>query len=213
VCLPNLQQPAKSDPPGFSARHGALLCDALDAQGEPRKTLSARVIVEELAARAQAEERRLLYVALTRARKELSVSWSRARTPGGRGSRKPSRFLDGLRPSVPSDRPSSPKAGKQKGCRVCAQPLVTVADRQLGRHETCESAYDEALFERLREWRKRTADEASVPAYVVFTDKTLQAIAEVRPTTQAAMLRINGVGSTKWERYGDEVLAVVNGEI
>lgn len=155
------------------------------------------------------EERRLLYVALTRARKELSVSWSRARTPGGRGSRKPSRFLDGLRPQVQSDRPAAPKSGKQKGCRVCGKPLSTVAERQLGRHETCESSYDEALFERLRDWRKRVADEASVPAYVVFTDKTLQAIAEVRPSTQAAMLRINGVGSTKWERYGDEVLALV----
>ena len=42
------------------------------------------------------EERRLLYVGVTRAREHVHLSWSRSRTPGGRGSRKPSRFLDGL---------------------------------------------------------------------------------------------------------------------
>src|SRR3712207_8307056 len=43
---------------------------------------------------------------------------------------------------------------------------------------SCPPTYDEALFERLREWRSRTAAEAKVPAYVVFTDATLVAIAE-----------------------------------
>jgi len=51
-----------------------------------------------------------------------------------------------------------------------------------------------------------------VPAYVVFTDLTLQAIAEVRPTSTAALLRINGVGPTKLERYADDVLAVLAGQ-
>ena len=156
------------------------------------------------------EERRLLYVAMTRARRRLTVSWSRARTPGGRASRRPSRFLDGLRPQVPSDRPSATKQGKKKACRICQEPLVTVADRRIGRHETCESSYDEALYERLRDWRKRTADEASVPAFVVFSDRTLQAIAEVRPQTQSAMLGISGIGTSKWETYGEAVLDLVN---
>jgi ATP-dependent helicase/nuclease subunit A len=83
VCLPNLQQPAKNDPPGFSARHGALLCDALDEDGERERTLSVTVIVEELAQRAQAEERRLLYVALTRARERLILSASVKERPDG----------------------------------------------------------------------------------------------------------------------------------
>jgi len=76
VCLPNLQQPPKSDVPGFSPRHGALLCSALDEDGEPERTFSVRAIVEELAERARAEERRLLYVALTRARERLILSAS-----------------------------------------------------------------------------------------------------------------------------------------
>src|SRR6478609_11220671 len=85
VCLPNLQQPPKSDPPSFSARHGALLCSALDENGEPERTFSVRAIVEELAERARAEERRLLYVALTRARERLILSASvKERASGSR---------------------------------------------------------------------------------------------------------------------------------
>jgi DNA helicase-2/ATP-dependent DNA helicase PcrA len=158
------------------------------------------------------EERRLLYVGMTRARKHLSISWSRARTPGGRGSRKPSRFLEGLRPVVASDSPAPTKTGKKNLCRVCKQPLVTVAERKIGRHDGCLSSYDEELFGRLKEWRLRTATEASQPAFVVFTDLTLQAIAEVKPKDKAALMRINGIGATKWERYGEDVLAIVTSD-
>jgi DNA helicase II / ATP-dependent DNA helicase PcrA len=48
-----------------------------------------------------------------------------------------------------------------------------------------------------------------VPAYVVFTDLTLQAIAEAKPADTQALLRINGVGQAKLTKYGDEVLALV----
>jgi DNA helicase-2/ATP-dependent DNA helicase PcrA len=84
--------------------------------------------------------------------------------------------------------------------------------RKLGRCEDCPSAYDEDLFERLREWRAEQAREASVPAYVVFTDATLTALAEVRPTTEPALLGISGIGRTKLERYGADVLALCAGD-
>lgn len=74
VCLPNLQAKRKRHDAGFSARHGMLLLDALDADGEARTPLSVRSAQEELDARAEAEERRLLYVALTRARERLILS-------------------------------------------------------------------------------------------------------------------------------------------
>ena len=74
VCLPNLQSPSNDPPPGFSARHGALLCKARDAEGNEVWPLSLQSVFEEMRARAEAEERRLLYVALTRARERLILS-------------------------------------------------------------------------------------------------------------------------------------------
>jgi DNA helicase-2/ATP-dependent DNA helicase PcrA len=68
---------------------------------------------------------------------------------------------------------------------------------------------DLALFEQLREWRKQTADAASVPAFVVFTDATLTAIAADRPTTATELLQIPGIGQVKVDRYGDALLGVV----
>ena len=161
------------------------------------------------------EERRLLYVGMTRARRQLSVSWSLARSPGGRVSRKPSRFLAGLRPQVHSDRSSEDRPARARSrrgvahCRVCQAALTTTAQRKVGRCEDCPATYDEALFERLREWRVSRAAEEKVPAYVVFTDLTLQAIAEVRPSDRTALLRITGVGPAKVEKYADDVLRLL----
>jgi DNA helicase-2/ATP-dependent DNA helicase PcrA len=155
------------------------------------------------------EERRLLYVGMTRAREHLTLSWAAARAPGGRGNRRPSRFLDPLLPD--SARQTAPKARSRRVamCRECGRPLATAAEKKRGRCADCPASYDEELFERLRAWRKERADAESVPAFVVFTDATLQLIAEQRPTTEAALLRISGVGPTKVQRYGEELLAVV----
>ena len=71
--------------------------------------------------------------------------------------------------------------------------------------------YDEALFERLRAWRLARSAEDSVPAFVVFTDATLQLIAEHVPTDEKGLRAISGVGPSKIAKYGDEVLALVAG--
>jgi DNA helicase-2/ATP-dependent DNA helicase PcrA len=97
-------------------------------------------------------------------------------------------------------------------CRVCGKPLDGAAARKLGRCEACPASYDEALFERLREWRAEQAKDASVPAYVVFTDLTLIALAEARPASDVELLAISGVGRTKLERYGADVLAICAGD-
>jgi ATP-dependent DNA helicase RecQ len=74
------------------------------------------------------------------------------------------------------------------------------------------SAEGEALFQRLRELRKSIADSQGVPAYIVFSDKTLRAMADARPATEAAMLDVSGVGPMKLERYGEAfMLAVADG--
>lgn len=162
-----------------------------------------------------AEERRLLYVGVTRARRWLRVSWSLARTPGARGSRRPSRFLDGIRPAgvARSDAPDAGRGGARPArsrtlprCRVCGAPLSAAADRKIGRCADCPSSVDEALFERLRAWRLERAQEQKVPAYVVFTDATLTAIAESRPADDRALAAVPGVGRTKLDRYGADLL-------
>ncbi|MGY1662111.1 ATP-dependent helicase [Geodermatophilus sp. SYSU D00705] len=136
------------------------------------------------------EERRLLYVAVTRAREHLTLSWSLARNPGGRRSRPRSRFLTGL---VPESAPTAaPAPRRQKRAKV-----------------VLEGAAGE-LFERLRAWRSEAAASASVPAYVVFTDATLQAIAESRPTTLRELGALPGIGARKLELYGQDVLATVS---
>ncbi|MEJ5915039.1 ATP-dependent DNA helicase UvrD2 [Pseudokineococcus sp. 1T1Z-3] len=166
------------------------------------------------------EERRLLYVGVTRARERVVCSWTLSRTPGGRASRKPSRFLDGLRPSSAADAPAGGVARGERGsrrrgaslsrCRTCGEPLTTAAARKTGRCEDCPATYDEAVFEALREWRSRTAAEAKVPAYVVFTDATLVAVAETNPRELAGLAAIAGIGPAKLERYGEQVLAVLS---
>lgn len=67
----------------------------------------------------------------------------------------------------------------------------------------------QGVFQQLRTWRAATAKEQSVPAYVVFNDKTLAAIAERRPASLVELSTISGVGESKLERYGEAVLEVL----
>ena len=173
------------------------------------------------------EERRLLYVGLTRARRQLRLSWAVARTPGSRASRRPSRFLDaastvlgpGARAGEASQqravRPGrAAKAGKPTKpavCRGCGTALTTAAQRKVGRCERCPPTYDEATFEALRAWRLTVSRTQSVPAFVVFTDATLTAIAETGPGSLTELSAISGVGARKLDTYGAAVLEVLGG--
>jgi len=74
-----------------------------------------------------------------------------------------------------------------------------------------DSRIESPLDLRLKDWRLRTSKEMSVPAYVVFTDNTLIAIAETLPTDDAALVAIPGIGARKLEQYGADVLALVKG--
>ena len=68
---------------------------------------------------------------------------------------------------------------------------------------------DRELFEALRTWRAGVAREQGVPAYVVFADATLRALATHRPASPADLDGITGIGAAKRERYGEAVLAVI----
>jgi DNA helicase II / ATP-dependent DNA helicase PcrA len=158
------------------------------------------------------EERRLLYVGITRARMHLALSWSLSRNPGGRQSRKPSRFLNGLAPQTQSDSTASrPRRnrGAASRCRICNNQLTTPAAIMLRRCESCAADIDEELLLQLKDWRLRTAKDLKVPAYVVFTDNTLIAIAELLPSDDAALVAIPGIGARKLEQFGPDVLELV----
>jgi DNA helicase-2/ATP-dependent DNA helicase PcrA len=138
-----------------------------------------------------AEERRLLYVGITRARRFLVLSSA---------SRKPSRFLAALEPQRAGGRGTGAVARRGAGVHVLpGAPIATAA------------AADDSLLVALRLWRRERASEDGVPAYVVFHDTTLAEIADVRPRTLPALRRVRGMGPTKLERYGAELLAVIEG--
>ncbi|MBM2622457.1 ATP-dependent DNA helicase UvrD2 [Actinoplanes sp. LDG1-06] len=162
------------------------------------------------------EERRLLYVGVTRARQWLWLSYGQSRSTGGR-ARRPCRFLPQLERNSSTERAGdrSRKPDRRRpqvsSCRICGATLLAGADRKLGRCPTCPSDLDEELFERLQQWRAATASELKVPAYVVFTDATLVAMAERRPSSPAELLAIAGIGPRKLGQYGESVFALVAG--
>ena len=154
------------------------------------------------------EERRLFYVGITRAREHLALSWALAKTAGSRASRERTRFLDGIAPGVESAAGSG-RSRRPKRCRVCSGVLETPAEKVIGRHEDCEGNGDDEVFSALRSWRAQVAREEKVPAYVIFTDATLQAISEELPADEAELLSISGIGPNKLERYGEQILEVI----
>ena len=68
---------------------------------------------------------------------------------------------------------------------------------------------DQELWDELRECRKMLAEESNVPPYVIFHDATLKEMLDIMPTSEAEMLRINGVGESKMEKYGDDFLHIL----
>jgi DNA helicase-2/ATP-dependent DNA helicase PcrA len=90
--------------------------------------------------------------------------------------------------------------------------LTDPRERKLARCTTCPADYDEDIFEQLRAWRRDQAASEQMPAYCVFTDATLTALAEMRPSDAVALLRVPGIGKVKIDKYGSDVLALVNPE-
>ncbi|MBA3250846.1 MAG: HRDC domain-containing protein, partial [Geodermatophilaceae bacterium] len=118
------------------------------------------------------------------------------------------RFL----PGADETRPKGRAARSAPICRICGAALVLASQRAVRRCADCPSDYDEALFERLRAWRSGEAGQRKVPAYVVFSDATLTAIAESRPASVPQLLAVPGIGPGKLDQYGEAVLALVRGD-
>jgi len=93
-------------------------------------------------------------------------------------------------------RSTAPGSGKATDAASRSNPTVEV---------------DPELFERLRALRRRIADRENVPAYIVFSDAVLTALADRRPTNPEEMLATPGIGPAKLARYGAEFLELLNG--
>jgi DNA helicase-2/ATP-dependent DNA helicase PcrA len=158
------------------------------------------------------EERRLLYVAVTRAEEELHCSWARVRTFGSRSvPRQPSPWLDDIQAAraalaggaTATDLRDRVLAERRKlrstdGGRAARRSKVTVG-----------ADADPGVLTALKAWRSAAARAAGVPAYVIFHDTTLAAVAEAQPANRASLLALPGLGPVKAERYGDDLLRVV----
>ena len=140
------------------------------------------------------EERRVFHVAITRCSRRVTVV----------AGADPSPFVAELT--------TAPSAAD--GATAARAPRVRPGEKsgRAGKTRPAEGAaadVDPTLREALRVWRSERASRDRVPAYVVFHDSTLDELARQKPATLRAMSAISGIGPTKLERYGDEVLAIV----
>lgn len=142
------------------------------------------------------EERRLLYVGVTRAKTRLVISYAKSRGSGRGKNREYSRFLDGMWPEEELVR------AKPKRARPKLKDELEDAPEDVKR-----------LFEALREWRLDLSREMSKPAFTIFTDRTLIALADAQPKTLTQLRTIPGIGAVKAEKFGSEVLAIIRREV
>ena len=145
------------------------------------------------------EERRVLHVAITRARDRVVVLGDASR---------PSVFLGELT----GEAPVRPERVRRTGREAPAASTRSAREKREGGRSAPEEALEGAAADRaeaLRSWRRERSRSDAVPAYVVFSDATLHALAARAPTSTRELAAVPGIGPAKLERYGDDILALV----
>ncbi len=140
-----------------------------------------------------AEERRLLYVGITRAREDLFISYATGNR--GRANRKLSRFLEDQWPQ-PESRTTRARRRSKDAKENWAK----------------DNPSDVPLFEELRAWRLETSRRTGRPAHVILHDVTLREIAGKKPRDLSELGRVRGIGTRKLTDYGLDILTIVNGK-
>jgi ATP-dependent DNA helicase UvrD/PcrA len=159
-----------------------------------------------------AEERRLLYVALSRAERRLNLSWARKRSMGVHTyTRSPSPWLAPVEaaiaalPAVDAGDGAGVDGGRAR-LDAAREHLARAQQRSRGKPPDAPTS---ELLDALLEWRRNMARASGVPAYVIFRNTTLEAVAAHRPRSQADLLAIPGIGPVKLARHGQALLDLV----
>ncbi len=155
-------------------------------------------VVPHRLAENEEEERRVLHVAITRCRHRVVVLGDASR---------PSPFLAELDGSAPHPPPRAP-ANRPAPSRRSRGPGKGTGKAKAAPADLPAEAVP--LADALRAWRLERCRADDVPAYIVASNAMLQAIAVRRPTSLAELASVDGIGPTKLELYGDEILAVVD---
>jgi DNA helicase-2/ATP-dependent DNA helicase PcrA len=151
------------------------------------------------------EEHRLIYVAVTRAKRDLHLHWAQERRFGDRVSkRSASSMLDPIGAAARGDDPRSARSRSAKNAASVRKGLSSRNGGPRFKHDESDP-----VFQALKKWRLSIARANDVPAFVVFNDKTLHAIASDRPSNKTSLLAVSGVGPAKAEQYGEDVLRLV----
>ncbi len=161
-----------------------------------------------------AEERRLMYVAMTRAKTSLHLSWPASRSGQ---SLAPSRFLGELGAEVTAPvaqsrvraRAMAPEM-RLLNCRSCGKGLISALETSVMRCRTCPAPNVEARVAMLKAWRDDYAARTELLPWLVLTEASMTAMAEVAPKTQRGLLHIQGMTELKFEEFGQELLDVIS---
>jgi DNA helicase-2/ATP-dependent DNA helicase PcrA len=160
---------------------------------------------------AVAEERRLLYVGITRARRHLLITWAEMRAgPNDRESRRrPSRFLRDIEAGPRFAGSSTCRSSASGASRTRERRVTDLGGPSMASNTAGRTPDQQRLMEAVKAWRTERARTDGVPAYVIAHDSLLDALVDRRPDSVAALRRVPGMGPVKIERYGEELLRIL----
>ncbi|MBR3542728.1 MAG: RecQ family ATP-dependent DNA helicase [Treponema sp.] len=99
--------------------------------------------------------------------------------------------------------------GSQKKAELALPKKKAVLHKKT---ELKDDAATQALFDRLKVWRKKLAEEENVPPYFIFSDKTLVELANQKPSNARGLLSISGIGELKAKKFGGDILKIINND-
>ncbi len=150
------------------------------------------------------EEQRLLYVAITRAQRDLHLSWAKQRSFGDHQlHRDPSPYLAKLQDEIAV-------LSGQIATNEQALTAIRSARRKLQLSGTPLTDQQQAVMTSLRLWRSKKSKELGVPAHLILHDNSLRMVATHLPSTVEALAKIAGIGSAKASKFGADLLRCIS---